>query len=52
MYKISFILIGSINQKYCQRMRDKWGYCEMRPAAGNNLMKFYRRYKGKKQMWH
>lgn len=23
MYKISFILIGSINQKYCQRMRDK-----------------------------
>lgn len=40
MYKISFILRGSINQKYSQRITDKWGYCATRPAGGNNLMTF------------
>lgn len=52
MYKISFILRGSINQESSQRITDKWGYCVTGPAAGNNLMTFYRRHKDGKQMWH
>lgn len=52
MYKISFILRGSINQEPGCRGTDQWGDCVTGPAAANNLMTFYRRHKDGKQMWH